>query len=408
MEITRQTQDGAATLTLRGRLDAAWSSPVADALQQAVRDGFLDLRLDLAGVNYISSAGIRVLLSQWKDLRRVQGRLSIASFSAEVGRVLQLAGLSALLEVTASVLPSPTRDASLQTWSGQDFTGEIENLAPAARWRGRWVGAANSPLNLAQIAAATLQTVKLPSSTLALGFGALGNNDAECAAQLGELVAAGGAVVYLPANGDNQPDYAVAEGDLIPEARLAQGLVAEGAFAKVARFEVAGVASSVALSDLLAGLLAMADSPQIAFAAVVESAALVGACLRRPPGAPGAEKMFEFPAVRDWLTFTAEPAYQNTVALLVGVATRDSAGNLAAFTRAAGAKGNLRSHVHAAIFPYRPVRHGQMDLAQTLAPLFESRRILGVLHLMGDHRPTQGIGESRFYRGACWFGPMDV
>jgi len=408
MEITRQTQDGAATLTLRGRLDAAWSNPVAEALQQAVRDGFLDLRLDLAGVNYVSSAGIRVLLSQWKDLRRAQGRLSIASFSAEVGKVLHLAGLSALLEVTASVLPSPTRDASLQSWSGQDFTGEIEQLAPAARWRGHWVGAAQGPLNLAQIAAAPLQTVKLPASALALGFGALGNNDMECAARLGELVAAGGAAVFLPANGDNQPDYAVAEGDLIPEARLAQGLVAEGAFAKVARFEVAGVASSVALSDLLAGLLAVADSPQIAFAAVVESAALVGACLRRPPSSPGAEKIFDFPAVRDWLTFTAEPAYQNTVALLVGVATRESSGNLAAFTRPAGAHGNLRSHVHAAIFPYRPVRHGQMDLAQTLAPLFESRRILGVLHLMGDHRPTQGIGESRFYRGACWFGPMDV
>jgi len=408
MEITRQIQDGAATLTLRGRLDAAWSNPVADALQKAVRDGFLDVRLDLTAVSYISSAGIRVLLSQWKELRRAQGRLSIPNLSVEVEKVLRLAGLGALLEV-AGVTPQPfARESSLQAWRGRDFTGEIETLAPAARWRGRFVGTPGGPLNLAQIASAPLQTIPLPASTLALGFGALGATDADCASRLGELLAAGGAAVYLPASGDNQPDYDVAEGALIPEARLAQGFVAEGAFARMARFEVAGQAGAVALSDLLAGLLAAADAPQIAFAAVVESAALVGACLRRSPNAPGAEKIFEFPAVRDWLTFTAEPAYQNTVALLVGVAARESSAALSGFTRSCGTNGSPRAHVHAAVFPYRPVRHGHLSLAETLAPLLESRRILGVLHLLPDLRPDAGAGESRFYRGACWFGPVDI
>ncbi len=408
MEITRQTQDGAATLTLRGRLDAAWSNPVADALQKAVRDGFLDVRLDLTAVSYISSAGIRVLLSQWKELRRVQGRLSIPKLSPEVEKVLRLAGLGALLEL-AGVTPQPfARDNSLQVWRGKDFTGEIESLAPAARWRGRFVGTPGGPPNLAQIAAAKLETVKLPASTLALGFGALGSTDADCAGRIGELLAAGGSAVFLPADGENLTDYDVAEGALIPEARMAEGLIADGAFSKMARFEVAGQAAAVGLSDLLAGLLAAADAPQIAFAAVVEAAALVGACLRREPGAPDAEKIFDFPAVRDWLTFTTEPSYQNTVALLVGVAAREASGPLAAFTRPCGAASSPRAHVHAAVFPYRPIRHGHLDLVQTLAPLFESRRIMGVLHLLADNRPVLGAGESRFYRGACWFGPLDI
>jgi len=141
---------------------------------------------------------------------------------------------------------------------------------------------------------------------------------------------------------------------------------------------------------------------------VVECAALVGACLRRAPNAPGSEKLFEFPAVREWLSFTAESAYQNTVAMLVGVTARDGSGALANFTRPCGPTGRTRAHVHAAVFPYRPVRHGHLDLPQTLAPLFESRRILGVLHLLSDHRPDLGAGESRFYRGACWFSPLDL
>jgi anti-anti-sigma factor len=410
MEIEIQAGAGAATLILRGRLDAAWSNSVADALQKTVREGCHDLRLELAGVSYISSAGIRVLFSQWKEMRRAQGRMTIVSISAEVERVLKLAGLGVLLEASVSAATdSPTAlEPKTQSWSGVGFAGEIEELSPTARWRGRLVGDAGASFNLSAIAAAQLTAVRLPASTLALGFGALGNSDAECASRLGELLAVGGCAVHLPPTGQSQSDYAVTEGALAPEARLAHGLVAEGAFARLGRFEVAGEATSVALSDLAAGMLAAADAPQIAFAAVVETAALVGACLRHPPGAPGAENIFAFPAVRDWLTFTAEPAYQNTTALLVGVAAQPGATPLAGFTRPAGPEGAPRLHVHAAVFQFRPIRRGKLVLAETTAALFDAGRVLGVLHLLPDRRPELGADESRFYRGACWFGPIDI
>ena len=47
-------------------------------------------------------------------------------------------------------------------------------------------------------------------------------------------------------------------------------------------------------------------------------------------------------------------------------------------------------------------------LTETVTSLFEAERVLGVLHLLSDHRPSLGAGESRFYRGAIWFGPLDV
>jgi len=410
MEIDIQAGAGAATLTLRGRLDAAWSGPVTEALQKTVREGCLDLRLELAGVSYISSAGIRILLSQWKEMRRAQGRMSITSISTEVERILKLAGLGMLLE--ASVSTGATRptaiDSKTQSWSGPGFAGEIEELSPQARWRGRLVGGANAPINLPALASARLEDVSLPASTLALGFGVLGHLDAEGAPRLGEFLAAGGCAVHLSPTGENQTDYAVTEGSLAPEARLAQGLVAEGGFARLGKFEVAGEVTSVTLSDLAAGLLAAAGSPQIAFAAVVEVAALVGACLRRPPGAPGAENVFGFPAVRDWLTFTAEPAYPNTTALIVGVATLADSAALAGFTRPGGPAGAPRLHAHAAVFHFRPIRHGKLAPAETITGLFDAGRVLGVLHLLPDLRPELGAGESRFHRGACWFSPLDL
>jgi anti-anti-sigma factor len=412
MEIDRQTAAGIATLTVRGRLDAAWSGPLGESLQQTLRDGFHHVHLDFAGVTFLSSGGIRVLLTHWKELRRVQGRFEIIALTPDVERTLRLAGLAALLERAGEVANAATAStpstSRAKPWNGPGFAGEIESVAPGARLRGRFLGRAPSAAapDLAALASSPLERASLPAGTLALGFGAFGSAT-EGPPLLGELLAVGGAAATLPADGANQPDFLDTEGQLAPEALFAQGLVATGPFTSFARFEVAGQTPSSALGDLLAAVLAAADSPHAAFAAVVESAALVGAHLRRAPSSIGAGQAFDFPAVRDWLTFTAEPAFPNTVALLVGVVTSGTEGPLAHFTRPLGANPAPRAHVHAAIFPYRPVRHGRLDLPETVAGLFESENVSGVLHLLADHRPS-GAGESRFYRGAFWFGPLDI
>ena len=48
------------------------------------------------------------------------------------------------------------------------------------------------------------------------------------------------------------------------------------------------------------------------------------------------------------------------------------------------------------------------ELEQTVANLFETESLLGVLHLLNDTREVVGIGQSEFIRGACWAGPAGV
>ncbi len=412
MEINRHNHESGATLTLRGRLDAAWSDSVSDALQQVLREGVLEVRLDLAGVSYISSAGLRVLLAQWKELRRAKGSLIISALSTEVERILKLAGLSVLLEgktTSTGTTDTPFTPASASSgprqhaWNGPGFTGEIEELAASARWRARIIGTPG------QSSPAALQLCKLPQPTLALGLGAFGTDSADSVQRLGEFLAVNGNAICLPTDGSNHPDYALTEGAMAPEVWLREGLVAEGAFARMARFEAAPDATQgVKLSDLVATVLKSNGDAPVAFTAVLESVSLVGACRRRKPGSPAMDNNFSFPAIRDWLTFTAEPAYQNTVALLVGVAAKDNSAAWSSFARPCGGPGSPRAHIHAAVFPYRPVRYGQIKLEETLDSLFDSKRISTVLHLLADLRPEIGAGESRFYRGACWFSPIDL
>ena len=102
MEIVREIHEGRATVSLTGRLDATWSDGVAEALGECIRAGAHVVRLDLAGVVFLSSAGIRVLLASYRDLARIGGSLAVVQASDAVFTVLQMSGLTDLLQVKPS------------------------------------------------------------------------------------------------------------------------------------------------------------------------------------------------------------------------------------------------------------------------------------------------------------------
>ena len=172
------------------------------------------------------------------------------------------------------------------------------------------------------------------------------------------------------------------------------------------RFEAKG-GIPVRLTSLLESCLELADSEQIGVVIIAEAASLIGAALRRSPIGTE-ESPFEFPRIRNWLSFTAEPAYTNRVALVAGIAVRGKSDTLQPVLRplpkASGAP--LAGHFHAAAFSYRPVQRGQIDLKASIKTLFEGQALEGILHLLTDDRTISGAGESEFIRGACWIAPI--
>ena len=60
-------------LEIQGRLDGYWADHLAQSLDDAIREGTRNLRLNLSGVSYSSSAGIRVLVRAHKQLSAIQG-----------------------------------------------------------------------------------------------------------------------------------------------------------------------------------------------------------------------------------------------------------------------------------------------------------------------------------------------
>ena len=84
-------------LTLSGRLDTN-SSPALEAeLKQSV-GGVKELIFDFSGVEYISSAGLRVLLAAQKVMNR-QGSMKLIGVNDDVMEVFEITGFSDILTI---------------------------------------------------------------------------------------------------------------------------------------------------------------------------------------------------------------------------------------------------------------------------------------------------------------------
>jgi hypothetical protein len=68
--------------------------------------------------------------------------------------------------------------------------------------------------------------------------------------------------------------------------------------------------------------------------------------------------------------------------------------------------GAMAGHFHAAAFHFQPIQKGAIPHEHTIAQLFESDRLMGVMHLLHDDRGAAGAGESELIRGACWIAPL--
>ncbi len=96
MDITSTTEGTTTTIELDGWLDTSTAPELAEAIGQ-LDDSCERLVLDFAKLQYISSAGLRVLVSAHK---KMNGELMIKSVSPDVMTVLHMAGFDKRLNIS--------------------------------------------------------------------------------------------------------------------------------------------------------------------------------------------------------------------------------------------------------------------------------------------------------------------
>jgi anti-anti-sigma factor len=404
MEISSQRVDDFMEVLPKGRLDGYWADHLSKALEEIMRQGHDRIRLNLSETVYISSMGIRILVMFYKKLEAIEGSFIITDPSPFVSKTLDMMGLLTTLTAVPTAAKQQTAANTAQHVDRKNATFEVFQLQPTGAMKCRVMGDADL-LESRGFSEADCRTELFPESKVALGLGAFGSGFAECKERFGEFLCVAGAAAYQPSDGSNVPDYLLSEGTLVPELQVLYGLVCEGSFGSLARFEAKPEAITVGLSELATAALDIAGTDSACVVMVAESAGLVGASLRRPPvnGPPGTS-FFSHPEIRNWLSFTTERAYTRALALLVGVVSKGHNPMLRSLVRPLDA--SVSGHFHAAPFSYRPLQHGLIDLKKTVRSLFEGETLLGLMHLIGDDRELSGAAESEFVRGACWLAPI--
>jgi anti-sigma B factor antagonist len=102
MEIAEEYAADFTIVDVKGRIDSASAKALADKLTSLTEAGRSRLVVDLGQVDYISSAGFRVLLVAARLAEGANGTLSLCRLSPEVQKLFELAAFTDLFEILLS------------------------------------------------------------------------------------------------------------------------------------------------------------------------------------------------------------------------------------------------------------------------------------------------------------------
>ena len=414
MEITQQQREQYLEMCVEGRLDGYWAQHLASSVGAVMREGAHAVRLNLARTSYISSAGIGVLVELYKSFQAVNGSFAVVEASAPVAKVLEMVGLAQML-TTGEPLAGAVAGAVVQQARRIEAGGavfEVHEVQAGAAMACRVTG---RPEALAGLGFEERQqrSVAVAEDGFSLGLGAFGDQFENTRERFGEYVAVAGAAACQPTDGANFPDYMLSSGSFVPRVSTLYAVGCEGGFGKVVSFESASGRDPVALSLILETCREAAGAKSAAVVMLAESAGLMGAMLKRSPGAATgagvrtADRLFAYPEIRRWISFSPERAFTHALALVAGVVSVDAPADLAPFLRPVARGSQLIGHCHAAAFAYRPLQKGRVELGPAVRALFEAGGLQAVLHLLADDREIAGGGESELLRGTCWVSPIE-
>ncbi|MBR2581959.1 MAG: STAS domain-containing protein [Oscillospiraceae bacterium] len=97
LNIKKSIEDGSAAFALEGRLDTVTAPELETALKESL-DGVKKLTLDFAELEYISSAGLRVLLAAQKTMSK-QGEMKLINVGETIMEIFEVTGFSNILTI---------------------------------------------------------------------------------------------------------------------------------------------------------------------------------------------------------------------------------------------------------------------------------------------------------------------
>jgi len=102
MEINQEQVKDVAVVTLKGRLNVTTTAELEQAFNNLLKDGKTKVLVECIELEYISSAGLRVLLAAAKQFKKVSGEIALAGLSQNVKQVFEISGFTSIFPIYAT------------------------------------------------------------------------------------------------------------------------------------------------------------------------------------------------------------------------------------------------------------------------------------------------------------------
>jgi anti-anti-sigma factor len=102
MEITKRKEKDVAIVAVSGRIDAITAPDFEKSLDELITAGERAILIDLTALGYISSAGLRSILSSAKKLKALSGEILFTGLQGPVEEVFQISGFKSIFKIFPS------------------------------------------------------------------------------------------------------------------------------------------------------------------------------------------------------------------------------------------------------------------------------------------------------------------
>jgi len=108
MEITQEKVNDVAVISLNGRLNVTTTGDLEAVFNKLIEEKETKVLVECRDLEYISSAGLRVLLTAAKQFKKISGEIVLAGLSQNVKQVFEISGFTTIFPIYA------TRDEAIK------------------------------------------------------------------------------------------------------------------------------------------------------------------------------------------------------------------------------------------------------------------------------------------------------
>ncbi len=387
--------DDIEVIELKGRIDSITCREIESVFKNAVMSGKRIIVADLADVNYVSSAGLRIFLSAQKELRKAGGEVCFLKTPPPVYSVFEISGFTSIFKflTTSDEINEIGASGTHAQIEEIIFDGGALKFLTFDRPGGSLsVIGTEEKLASAGYSEGDVRSIEASKIDFAAGFAALGNDFENFREYFGECVIIDGNIFVYPALPRSAVDFMIhTSGGLDTIYHFLYGFSFPKGFSHLVSFEPAN--NFATLDELLGKISDIGKSPLIGVAGIFESKGIFGMRLKKVPlkdnHGGGPMDIFSSENFPEWIDYSIEAEDVHNLVVITGIAVKDSSlapGRLEGVIPASG-----RFHMHGIVFDKKPFNRAIDNFSNELKRITTGMEPQRVLHLLGKTRIGPGL-----------------